>query len=629
MDRLYRRRSVKALTYFVIAALILPYCSFLATPRAEAQATEGRVLTIALLPLTNKSRKYPGEARGRAATDAIAIALEASERYQVVPVREVEAALQGQGLRLPLDEVGMTRVGRALGVDGVMRGWVTRMEVNPKANNATVAMRIELLDVEAETILNGGAAERTTVARPGITVTDDELINEGLREAAQRVVDDMITRRIVQGTVLIINEVGESTINLGTQEGIEVGQTLLVLRPEYRPDTKEIVKRKIGTLRIVEVDPHQCTAVRHTGPGARREDFVRVMYEPPKVARETRAKKTRKKSLRLIVALGVAAAVFALATGRHRNTRAAGGTVFLSQFRDGEVPSVRMVIKNPAIPRKEEIAGRVIHRGEFNRYFPVDFIGGTTIRDVIGGPGHPGGNELIWEDNPNDPRMVPPGAPTPYSWDNEIDYFDPEAPGFTTISFDVDFTITPVVPGRTYFYRLQNLTAPQPPPNIEIPRGAFGRRSRLAQLRQPNSPPEPASVSPPSKPFGPVTFFLPPVLQSPAGGFTGADPQSIEFVWNASDGADEYVLEVFQGFSTTGPRIFSRTLRATGQTQFRELVDFSPDLPGETVFTWRVGARKIGDELPRRGANVGSKIGWIFSEDRNFITAPAPPPPPT
>ncbi|MFQ5809771.1 MAG: hypothetical protein ACE5JM_09155, partial [Armatimonadota bacterium] len=202
MHRLYRRRSIKAVTYFVIAALILPYCTFFTPRGAEAQATEGKVQMIALLTLTNKSRKYAGESRARAATDAVAIALEATDRFDVLPMRDVEAGLKGQALRLPLDEVGMTRLGRALKVDGVIRGWVREIRVDPKSNRATVEIRIEMLDTVAEAILDGGAATRTTVSRPGITATDDELINEAMREAAQWAVDDMIRRRIVQGTVL-------------------------------------------------------------------------------------------------------------------------------------------------------------------------------------------------------------------------------------------------------------------------------------------------------------------------------------------------------------------------------------------------------------------------------------------
>ncbi|MGD8238832.1 MAG: hypothetical protein PVH68_09785 [Armatimonadota bacterium] len=629
MHRLHRRRAVRAVTYFVIAALILPYCTFLAPRRAEAQAREGRVQTIALLTLVNKSRKYAGESRARAATDAVAIALEATKRFDVLPLRDVEAALEGQALRLPLDEVGMTRLGRALKVDGVVRGWVSDIRVDAKSNRATVEIRIEMLDVESEAILNGGAASRTTVSRPGITVMDDELINEAMREAAQWAIDDMVRRRIAQGTVLVVDETGEATVSLGTQEGVKAGDLLLQLRPEYRPEIEEVVKRKIGTLRVTDVNPHQCSAVRHTGPGPKREDFVRVMYKPPKVQRAGKAKRNRAKALKYVLGFAVLGAVFALATGNTRNARGPTGDVFLSQWRDGEAPSVRMIVKTPAIPRPEEVAGRVVHRGSYQG-FPVDGFGQATIQDVLGGEGYVGGREVVWSDNPNDPRLVPPGQPTVLTWTNTIDYFDTEGGAWAEIDFTVDYTFRPVVAGQTYWYRLQNMTAPQPPPGT-TPTAAAGRgapqRSRLAQTRQ-ITVPEPASVSAPSDPFGPVTYFLPAVLQSPTEGFTGASPQQIEFVWDHSVGADRYILEVFAGLGTSGQRLVGNEIPYSGQTQFRELVTFAPQLPGSSMFTWRVGARKNGEPRPRRGAARGSAIDWVFSENRTFITAAAPPPPP-
>jgi hypothetical protein len=619
MDRLHRRRSIRTVTYLVIAALVLPYCTFLTPRRAHAQSSEGRVQTIALLPMTSKVPKYASATRERAATDAVAIELEATDRFNVVPMREVESALRGQALVLPLDEIGMARVGRALKVDGVMRGWIGKTLIDPKRNTATVALRIELLDVEAEAILNGGVGERTTVARPGISVADDELINEATREAAGRAVDDMINRRIVQGTILIVNEVQDATINIGSQEGLKLGQRLLQLRREYRPETGEIPLRKIGTLRVTDVNPHQATAVRDSGPGPRREDFVRVMYEPPAMAQKTQGKRDRKKSFRLIAGLGVIVAAFALATGRTRNSRTAGGALTLVQDFDGAPPGIRLQANDTSIPDAIEIVGRLIHRGTYAG-FPADGFGQSTIRDVLGhSGGFPGGKEFVFVDHPNDPRIVG-GAPTPMAWDNEIDYFDVEGQTWTTIAFSVAYTITPLVPGQTYYYKLQNLTAPISPPGTQIPPtaapGAATAGRRLAQTRQ-ITVPEPGTVAPPSQAIGPITFILPPVLLDPGPGAVGADPREIEFVWDPSAGANEYVLEIFQGPSKAGQRVFARPVLGTGQTQFRERVTFAPQLAGLSFFTWRVGARKQGEGTD-----------FVYSENRVFQTALSPPPPP-
>jgi hypothetical protein len=305
--------------------------------------------------------------------------------------------------------------------------------------------------------------------------------------------------------------------------------------------------------------------------------------------------------------------------GRTRNSRAAGGTVTLAQDFDGATPGIRLVARDTSIPDKIEIVGRVIHRGTYAG-FPADGFGQATIRDVLGhSGGFPGGKEFVFVDHPDDPRIVG-GLPTTVTWDNEIDYFDVESQAWSTISFTVDFLITPLVPGRTYYYKLQNLTAPTPPPGTQIPSnaapGAAATASRLAQTRQIGVS-EPGTVSPPSKAIGPITFILPPVLRDPPAGAVGRDPRQIEFVWDPSLGATEYVLEIFAGTSKAGQRIFARPIAGTGQTQFRELVTFTPPLAGLSFFTWRVGARKQGE-----------RTDFIYSENRVFQTTSIPPPPP-
>ncbi|MFQ6098596.1 MAG: hypothetical protein ACE5O2_12790, partial [Armatimonadota bacterium] len=283
MQKIQRDPRIKLLTYFVIVALIAPLCAVSAPTRAEAQA--GEVTAVAVLPLTNKAGgKYGGPARGKVAADAVALALEQSRQYQVIPQTDVEAQIQQMGLVAPLSNAQMARLGRALSVQGVVRGWINKIEMHPKARKATVALRIEILDPELEAYLNGAVAEATTPARPGSAATDDELINEAFRAAAEEAVRVMVARRLPEGTVLLVDDLGQATLNLGSHEGLKVNQTLLTLHPTYIRELKQVHLRNVGTMRVIETNPHTSTAVRHTGVAPQTEDRFRVLYQPPRVA---------------------------------------------------------------------------------------------------------------------------------------------------------------------------------------------------------------------------------------------------------------------------------------------------------------------------------------------------------
>lgn len=137
----------------------------------------------------------------------------------------------------------------------------------------------------------------------------------------------------------------------------------------------------------------------------------------------------------------------------------------------------------------------------------------------------------------------------------------------------------------------------------------------------------PESLSEGSAPTNAVTYFSPPVLQSPDDGAQNQSTSSITFAWDATLGANEYLLQVFPEDDPDGLR--NPVYQGPPQRQptagtMRWTIE--ANLAPNTRFYWRVGARRSGEAEPVVG--LGNQTGWLFSQIRSFKTAIAPPPPP-
>jgi hypothetical protein len=109
----------------------------------------------------------------------------------------------------------------------------------------------------------------------------------------------------------------------------------------------------------------------------------------------------------------------------------------------------------------------------------------------------------------------------------------------------------------------------------------------------------------------------------------GQQVNAINFEWSAAAGADQYALQVFANPAGSGKPILNRQqIRFAGASHV-ESVTFSPNLSGNTVHSWRVGARADNETLPNRSlAQNNPRRGYVWSELRTFTTVPVPPPPP-
>jgi len=229
----------------------------------------------------------------------------------------------------------------------------------------------------------------------------------------------------------------------------------------------------------------------------------------------------------------------------------------------------------------------------------------------------PGGN--VWDDY----ATLQAGLAANFSFQ----YYD-EVGDLQDGTVDIEYNHLALTPGATYYWRVRRVTDPEFRAGSGAPITAAQLRAKQVTLVTPTidvDPPE--SLSEGSAPTNAVTYFSPPVLQSPDDGAQNQSTSSITFAWDATLGANEYLLQVFPEDDPDGLR--NPVYQGPPQRQptagtMRWTIE--ANLAPNTRFYWRVGARRSGEAEPVVG--LGNQTGWLFSQIRSFKTAIAPPPPP-
>lgn len=238
---------------------------------AGAQIT--RTPQVALLTLG-----YSGEPEGgiisRQATDALALEMTRTGRFDLTPRTQLRQQIEALGLPTPLDSIGMQKLGQALGVDYVGFGVVTRasIEGNPRRARATVV--VLLMDANSGELANGAAATGYASLSPGSSSAqaEQDALLRALSNAAFSAVRTMNNYTLPQATVLITRD-GESVrLNRGGRDGVEVGQEFVVFRGNER----------VGRIRVTSVGSQDSVAaVTDPGKGIGPEDQARAIFTLP------------------------------------------------------------------------------------------------------------------------------------------------------------------------------------------------------------------------------------------------------------------------------------------------------------------------------------------------------------
>ncbi len=280
MKRIRNSRAAQFVSWVLTVVMTLPMITGVFGSRAAlAQGTAaagGNLLTVIIIDFPNKS-SVGGEALGRYATDAVAVELVSSARYDVIKRDDVLRTASELGFRAPFDKTQLSRIAQQLGANAIVTGEVNYVRSDSKKGadkNVSVGVKVRITDASSGELLNGAAKVGTAFAKPGLSDTD-LLAQEAVSKSVVAGVKSIVTFSLPEG--IILSSVGDAgnlqvLINRGSRDGIAEGMELIVLRDKVR----------VGRLRVVKVLPtdSECVPLDNI-LGLRPMDKVSAVFPMP------------------------------------------------------------------------------------------------------------------------------------------------------------------------------------------------------------------------------------------------------------------------------------------------------------------------------------------------------------
>lgn len=614
MHHVRRNSMVRKLSYMLIAAIVMS-CGVAFGQGARGAAATRTVTSCAVLPLANLTGQEDPLLPTTAAA-AISIALQESRELVVTSTTDLEREMRALGIVLPVSKAEQVRLGTALRVEKVLTGKVTELSVNSRTGQARCSLEITMLDVGVQENLDGAAVTVTTPPIPGWSGDLGNVVNDALRAAANSAVTQMLAKRVRRGHVDLITDRGEVNINLGIGDGVNVGSEFLVMRPTWSSDLERTIMRRIGTIVMGEVHAHMAWGRVVEGATPQTGDRVYKLHVPPVRQKEIARSASRKNTGQILAAVGILLGIYNAGTGATSATPSAL-TGNLSQATFGDPPTVVLQVQT-SNTEIERTRGWVIYRAANNPYFPTQPV---YIIDVIEGRKLP---QNRYSDDPN----------AAYAVEGEFTYDYPGEEGEREDA-DVEYSYNhwPMTIGSKYYYCVRRVIEPLMPPGFNPP-------IATQQVFEPIEEPELTidveygePLSTPSNHLGPITYFTPPQLSSPAHGAPNQELTNVRFTWQVSEGADLYRVELYDyrdPFGRGNPYWVSPEMRVSaGQREMS--YTFSAPSAGDglipaSAYYWRVGARASGDAAKPICRDLGRE-GYLYSAMREFQTVMGPPAP--
>lgn len=617
----------------VLLALPALMAWFASAPAAQAQSSIPQTVTQwAVLDFVNHSA-YGGDEVGRQASDSLVVELGKSNRYDISPRDDIQKSIDKQGLQLPLGTTEVQKLGRDLGVSGVVTGEVVGVSFNnnPRIAHVTIAARV--VDPISGEVVNGALAQGASTPRAVPTNDDDSLVNQAIDAATFVAVKQLQSNHLPVATILS-NQQNVILLNKGSRDGLHEGMQLIVNRHGV----------VVGKLKIFSVtaDDSSATILADT-QGIRPQDTATVIYEVPKYSVKSNGQ--------VITANDSQSALASSHKSNNGNFSGIGGVILaivvaalLLRVAHGGTGSGALA--NSSVGNAHAVFGRVND----------PYTGGFGV----GGVAPVGVNTADYV-----PVVVHITADTgniPYNNFDEYHVFRADFSSFEGIPiiavqsqgplsvFDDGGTqtFTYSVPDTIQANLLDTFKIATYPSGI--PLALVGQRFNytvqgLWSSTSLNGPPQPGGGNPgaPGLPTGTgnggttttvnagpyhlsslsptnyVTYIEPPFLSSTQ--FTGTSKTNVNLNVPSTRGADDYVLDIstsavfttqktYRPLSAVNPFSAPQTTPRQGSPiNFLTNANLSADFPGQTVLFARVGARDS-----RNNGQSGFANDYIYSD---------------
>lgn len=605
MQQLRRSTVSRALSILLVTALLTPQCVVYLSG-VSAQEAGTNVPAVAVIPFQDVTGKG-SPALMREATAAAALALEDSKEYVVTSTADFDREMAALRLTPPLSLGQQLRLGERLHVEKILVGTLSELGVDSRTGRARVGLRLMMLDVEIGEYLDGSIIDIETKTIPGFNGDVAQVMHEALREAAEAGIGRMLSASVRRGTVEMVDDLGNVNINLGTNDGVEVGSDLLVMRPTWQPDAEKVILRRVGVIRIAEIESNMSVARGVDGGLPTSGDKVYRVYKPHAVMQAEAKSRKLKSTGQLVAGLLLVLGLVAVATGDTTST-VSGVKCSMLQTAPGQSPYVRLAISTPSTA-KDATHGYLIFRAANNPDFSavagylIDMIQGYTTRYT---------DDPLRNDTTDDEELT-------------FQYEDATSDGeLTDGSVTATYNHLAMVPGTRYFYKVRRITDPLSDPGTNPPISTA--QTTVTPVITPD--PDWSVITDASASCGPLTYYTVPLQSSPADAAANLTTTSITFTWQATTGANEYRVEVYPATDpdgTSAASFQSAVIRDSGSSVLSATI--SGPFSASTTYYWRVGARQSSDTSQPVNEQTG-KSGWLYSTMRSFTTAASPPTPP-
>jgi hypothetical protein len=262
------------LTTWMLPLLFAIFAAFPATP-AQAQTTQQTVVVLDFAAAPGLDPLL-----GRKAADGLAVELQRSGDFEVVPRARVEEVVaQRAGLQPPFNDTAQILLAQAVNASSIFSGRVIGVDVRA-GREARVVVEARQLDAATGDFINGTQVSETSEQKLQ-SVANEILIDEALNKAVFSAVRQMRQTSLPQGNVL--NTTTEDVeLSIGSSRGVARGQKYSVLRDVFNPAKRITERTKIGEVTISRVESDQSVARLTAGgqQGVLTGDIVRRIFVP-------------------------------------------------------------------------------------------------------------------------------------------------------------------------------------------------------------------------------------------------------------------------------------------------------------------------------------------------------------
>jgi len=607
----WRRLSLwRRVAQLMIVALTMQWVG-MATAQTPAQEEEVKPSPPPkVIVLDFEVAKDLPEILGRKASDAVALALADTTKYEVISRTEIEAAMQRLRLTPPLLLSQVFLLAKELDARFIVTGRVVRVIIDEKAGKASVQLQMLFYDRYLEVPINGAHVLGATPPRPGLT--PDILVDHAITLAASQAVQQVMTTRLPEGQIM--QRVGKSVIiNRGHDQGLRNGMQMWVYRLVPHPEKPQyMVRTRIGLIEITSAEARQSSGViKEEIAPIQYPDRVIAVYELPKLGVVEPPVRTTRKGIgaalpSLLLLLAGIVVLGSLAGKSRRGSEIPVGTAMVVD--NGR--RVKLILGTAKECVAVEIYRDTSPAVNSEGVYPIAILDGQVVKEYVDGDFFESGTVTIEIDEDSPTNRLPAIS---RSLGDVGDNFTRDQ-----FNYEVSYLHQPIQIGQHYWYVIRRVNARRltPPP----PTGG----QETAGQREPFE----LVYSPPSRPIGPVTP-LAQLTQADLLEPTGdVDISNVTFKFLSAQGADEYIVQVSDspgfpsnrtvtiplGYKLANPDIGGQILTIPNQ-------NLSGRFGTAQTLYWRVGYRYSRDVNPPEG-------GWVFSQVRSFTVPVAPPPPP-